>query len=245
MVLLKKEVCMFSDALVSTVKHFYKNVKVDLECRTITISENYFYIKIEKDMIVLYKINIEPKYIMGERSLEYILSRRHILTCKKINDVIDIPIFITEHFDCVVDAKEFKKHFLSLSNKMVYSIMTLSGKLNAEFYEYDEALQILNERQGNWKELYKDSPYKVTYKKGKLNGLLDIDTFINKCKPYVMYKIIYKNYSTNVIVKEFSAVEQEFKNVENEGLNKDEELTYEKILMSDFEYDLLKEFDGF
>ena len=127
-----------------------------------------------------------------------------------------------------------------------YNIMSPSGRVCDDFYDYETALEIFNKNKDLWKDWTKDIEH-VTYsfsndggKTGK-SGFIADETFLEDCKPVKCWKMWYDE-SPYCVVDDFAIIESEIEDAkENEEIDT---LHYEEIMMSEFERNLLPEFQG-
>jgi len=128
-----------------------------------------------------------------------------------------------------------------------YSVMSPSGKVCVDYYDYDTALKIYNENKELWKGYNKKIEH-IHFKKYDKNnkcaqhGFINDEDFLTICKPSKCWEMWYDN-SSICIVDSYDVIESEIENAkDNEN---EDEFHYNEIMMSEFERDLLPEFQGF
>ena len=125
--------------------------------------------------------------------------------------------------------------------------MSPSGKICVDWYDYEQALIIYNKMKDLWKEPYKSQSVHIIYhfEFGDLKedgGLTDKQFLSDYCKPIYdkYYQIGYKGLGTYIGTPE--QLEQEKIDAKENDILDD--LTYDLIMISDFELSLLPEFEG-
>jgi hypothetical protein len=126
--------------------------------------------------------------------------------------------------------------------KIVYSVMSPSGRIGDFWLPYEKALEEFNKPYDfpNWSGEH--VAYYFESGNIKKSGGVSDKVFLTDCKPQKMYKIGYKD--TNYYISpDKEAVEQERINAKENDC--EDELVIEEITISFFELELLPEFQGF